>query len=198
MGFPCGSTGQESTCNAGDLGAIPGLGRSPGEGKGYPLQYSGLKNSKDYNRDHGVANSGTQLSHFHFSLFLKKIKLQQWTAKKLRLTQHKLTKYSAYWSYHLYICLRFLFPIYFHGAVTTILLSHTLQYCWISLPSTNFTSIVYRQNCKTAKQTTEIFITCSGNQMCHICLTKYMYFNIKIKLNHTKYDYPFRVVNFFC
>ena len=44
-GFPCGSVGKESACNAGDLGLIPGLGRSPGEGKGYPLQYSGLENS---------------------------------------------------------------------------------------------------------------------------------------------------------
>jgi len=48
LGFPCGSAGKESTCNAGDLGLIPGLGRSPGEGKGYPFQYSGLKNSTDY------------------------------------------------------------------------------------------------------------------------------------------------------
>ena len=40
-GFPCGSAGKESICNAGDLGLIPGLGRSPGEGEGYPLQYSG-------------------------------------------------------------------------------------------------------------------------------------------------------------
>ena len=46
-GFPCGSAGKESTCNAGDLDSIPALGRSPGEGKGYPLQYSGLENSKD-------------------------------------------------------------------------------------------------------------------------------------------------------
>ena len=44
-GFPCGSAGKESTCNVGDLGSIPGLGRSPGEGNGYPLQYSGLENS---------------------------------------------------------------------------------------------------------------------------------------------------------
>ena len=44
-GFPCGSAGEESTCNVGNLGSIPGLGRSPGEGNGYPLQYSGLKNS---------------------------------------------------------------------------------------------------------------------------------------------------------
>ena len=46
-GFPGGSAGEESTCNAGDLGSIPGLGRSPGEGKGYPFQYSGLENSMD-------------------------------------------------------------------------------------------------------------------------------------------------------
>ena len=46
-GFPCGSAGKESTCNAGDLGSIPDLGRPPGEGKGYPLQYSGLENSMD-------------------------------------------------------------------------------------------------------------------------------------------------------
>ena len=45
--FPCGSVGKESACNAGDLGLTPGLGRPPGEGKGYPLQYSGLENSMD-------------------------------------------------------------------------------------------------------------------------------------------------------
>ena len=43
--FPCGSAGREATCNAGDLGLIPGLGRSLEEGKGYPLQYSGMENS---------------------------------------------------------------------------------------------------------------------------------------------------------
>ena len=46
-GFPAGSVGKESACNAGDPGSIPGLGRSPGEGIGYPLQYSGLENSMD-------------------------------------------------------------------------------------------------------------------------------------------------------
>ena len=65
MGFPCGSAGKESTCNVGDLGSIPGLGRSPGEGKGYPLQYSGLENSMDYTV-HGVTKSQTRLSDFHF------------------------------------------------------------------------------------------------------------------------------------
>ena len=46
-GFTGDSGGKESACNVGDLGSIPGLGRSPGEGKDYPLQYSGLKNSMD-------------------------------------------------------------------------------------------------------------------------------------------------------
>ena len=52
--FPCDSADEESACNAGDLGSIPGLGRSPGEGKGYPLLYSGLENSMDC-IVHGVA-----------------------------------------------------------------------------------------------------------------------------------------------
>ena len=54
LGFPCGSAGKGSACNAGDLGSIPGLGRSPEEGKGHPLQYSGLENSMDC-IDHWVA-----------------------------------------------------------------------------------------------------------------------------------------------
>ena len=57
-GLPCGSAGKESACNAGDLGSIPGLGRSFGEGKGYPLQYSGLENSIDC-VVHGVTKSQT-------------------------------------------------------------------------------------------------------------------------------------------
>ena len=65
VGFPCGSAGKESICNAGDLSSIPGLGRSPGEGKGYPLQYSGLENSMDC-IVHGVTKSRTWLSNFHF------------------------------------------------------------------------------------------------------------------------------------
>ena len=54
--FPCGSAGKEFVCNPGDLGSIPGLGRSPGERKGYPLQYSSLENSMDCNC-HGVVKS---------------------------------------------------------------------------------------------------------------------------------------------
>ena len=62
MGFPCG---KDSACNVRDLGSISGLGRSPGEGKGYPLQYSGLENSMDYTV-HEVAKIQTWLSNFHF------------------------------------------------------------------------------------------------------------------------------------
>ena len=73
--FPNSSDSIESACNAGDPGSIPRLGRSPGEGNGYPLQYSCLENSMDrgFWRDtvHGVAKSWvaksrTQLSNFHF------------------------------------------------------------------------------------------------------------------------------------
>ena len=63
LGFPCNSAGKESACSAGDLGLIPGLGRSLREGKGYPLQYSGLENSMDC-IVHGVAKSQTWLSDF--------------------------------------------------------------------------------------------------------------------------------------
>jgi len=58
LGFPCGLAGKESAPNAGDLGSIPGLGRFPGKGKGYPLQYSGLENSMDC-IDYGVTKSWT-------------------------------------------------------------------------------------------------------------------------------------------
>ena len=69
LGFPCGSAGKEFACNVGDLGSIPGLGRSPGEGNGYPLQYSGLENSMDCIVC-GVANSQTRLSELHFTSLL--------------------------------------------------------------------------------------------------------------------------------
>ena len=65
LGFPGGSAGKGSDCGAGDLGWISGLGRSPGEGKGYPFQYSVLENSMDY-VVHEVTKSQTQLSDFTF------------------------------------------------------------------------------------------------------------------------------------
>ena len=70
-GFPCGSSGKESTCNVEDLGSISGLGRSPGEKNhyplqysDYPLQYSGIENSLDC-IVHGVTKSRIQLNDFH-------------------------------------------------------------------------------------------------------------------------------------
>ena len=68
FGFPGGSPGQESACNVGDLGSSPEVGKIPGEANGYPLQYSGLENSMDC-IDHGVTNSWTGLSYFHFLAF---------------------------------------------------------------------------------------------------------------------------------
>ena len=65
LGFPRGLAGRESACSAGDLSFIPELGRSPGEGKGYPLQCSALENSMDC-IVHEVAKSWTGLNDFHF------------------------------------------------------------------------------------------------------------------------------------
>ena len=67
-GFPGGSSAQESTCNTGDLGSIPGLEWSPREGNGNLLEYSGLETSMDC-IVHGVTKSRTQLSNFHSRLF---------------------------------------------------------------------------------------------------------------------------------
>ena len=65
MGFPDSSVGKESACSVGDLGLMSGLGRSPIEGKGYPLQYSGLENSMEC-LVHGIRKSWTRLRDFHF------------------------------------------------------------------------------------------------------------------------------------
>ena len=73
-GSPGNSDSKEPACNVGDLGSIPQSGRSPGEGKGYPLQFSGLEDSMDRTAwqviVHGVAKSQTRLSLFHFHLWL--------------------------------------------------------------------------------------------------------------------------------
>ena len=74
-GFPDGSEDKASACDAGDLGLIPGLGRSPGEGNGNPLQYSCLENPMDrgalWATVHGVAKSRTRPSDFTFTFTLK-------------------------------------------------------------------------------------------------------------------------------
>ena len=66
LGFLCDSAGKKSTCNAGELSSIPGLGSSLGGGKGYPLQYSGLENSMDC-IVHGITKNQTRVSDFHFT-----------------------------------------------------------------------------------------------------------------------------------
>ena len=75
LGFPGGSDSKASACNMGDLGSIPGLGRSPGEGSGNLLRYSGLENPMDggawWATVHRVAKSRTRLSDFTFTFTLK-------------------------------------------------------------------------------------------------------------------------------
>ena len=88
LSFPYGSAGKESARNVRDLGSIPGLGRSPGEGKGYPLQNSGLENSMGC-IVHGVAKRRTRLSDFHFHLEL----IQRHKVANLKGTMNQKTTY---------------------------------------------------------------------------------------------------------
>ena len=96
LGFPCGSAGKESTCYVGDLGQIPGLGRCPGERKGYPFQYFGLENSMDCIQSMGSQRVGhdwvtcTFRRSLHFVLLFQNLWFRsvvqlfatQWTATK--------------------------------------------------------------------------------------------------------------------
>ena len=88
LGFPAGSAGKESACNVRDLGSIPGLGRSPGEGKGYPLQYSGLENFIDC-KVHEVTKSWAQLSNFHVHVMSQ-------------ILSNALSLRTALWKWHPY------------------------------------------------------------------------------------------------
>ena len=94
IAFPWGADGKKSTCNEGDLGSIPGLGRSSGEGKGYPLQYSGLEHSMDC-IVHGVTKSRTRLSgfHFHFRVAESEEKLKS-LSMKVRVKSWLKTQHS--------------------------------------------------------------------------------------------------------
>ena len=80
MDFPGGSVGKESACNVGDLGPIPGFGRSPGKGNSYPLRYSGLEDSMDCTV-HGVTKSQTRPNDFHFTYMFM-----------IRINDHKVLK----------------------------------------------------------------------------------------------------------
>ena len=112
MDFPGGSAGKESTCNAEELGSIPGLGRSLGEGKGYLLQYSGLENYMDC-IVHGVAKIRTWLSDFHtftFTEILENLKEKYLYYMKL------VTRRSG--------LLQFLLSIYFEFGLSHLTSSH--------------------------------------------------------------------------
>ena len=63
LGFPGGSGGKESACNAGDLDSIPGLGKSPREKNSYPLQYSGLENSMDRGAWPAIVHAVARVRH---------------------------------------------------------------------------------------------------------------------------------------
>ena len=82
-----GSTGKESSCNAGDLGSIPGLRRSPGEGKGYPLQYSGLENSMDYIVHGFIESDTTERLSLHKGLLEQRGKTESEAVTILLLSQ---------------------------------------------------------------------------------------------------------------
>ena len=99
MGFPGSSAGKESTCNAEDPGLIPGLGKSPGEGIGYPLQYSGLENS------HGVMKSGTELSDFlfNFAVLIFSCKSTLYILDESLMT-HALQIFSLVYGLPFYFC----------------------------------------------------------------------------------------------
>ena len=96
MGFPGGSDGKESACNAGDLGPTPALGRSPGEGNSYPLHYSGLENAMDrgawWATVHGVAKGQTQLSDFHFHVNVNiNMKLDFWVCRAQKVNSMRVS-----------------------------------------------------------------------------------------------------------
>ena len=88
MGFPGGSNGKESACNAGDPGSVPGSGRSPGEGNGYPLQYSCPENSMTmgawWATVHGVRKEG-----FFIDISPKKVYSQEAHEKMFNVIKHQ-------------------------------------------------------------------------------------------------------------
>ena len=133
MGFPCGSAGKESACNVRDLGSVPELGRSPGEGNGYPLQYSGLENSMDCVA-HEVTKSWTQLS---LSLLYVKHLFPLVTFKffSLSLIFSNLTKMCLGEIFFVFV----LFGVYWASWICNCI-SFTLREFWLFLNS--FSSVL--------------------------------------------------------
>ena len=115
LGFPDSSNGKESACNGGDLGLIPGLGRSPGEGHGNALQYSHLENSMGRGAwrapIYGVTKSQTQPSdhyfHFYFLSYSQRLYCSQWSRSRYFLKFPCFLVWSnGYWQFDLwFLCL---------------------------------------------------------------------------------------------
>ena len=118
-----GSAGKESAYNVGDLGSTPGLGRSPGEGNVYPLQYSGLENSTDC-IVHGVTKSRTWLSDFHWVRF--KVELC-WEAAGIAVTCSFLLSF-----YLLYLLDTLLYTVFL--TQVSFLWGQGLAWCIYSVP----------------------------------------------------------------
>ena len=94
LGFPCGSAGEESACNVGDLGSVPWLGRSSGEGNSYSLQYSGLENSMEY-IVHGVTESDTtEHLSLHFNIYVISFLAYKLALKKKNHYSSKIETYD--------------------------------------------------------------------------------------------------------
>ena len=111
LGFPCGSGGKEFTCNERDLGSIPGLRRSPGEGKGYLLQYTGLENPMDYivQGSQRVGHARTTLMSFT-SMFPQYPFWQQFVSW---MDLHFIKCFFCiYWDYHVVSIFPFLDIVY--------------------------------------------------------------------------------------
>ena len=129
MGFPGSSAGKESTCNAGDPGLIPGSGKSPGEGIGYPLQYSGLENS------HGVMKSGTELSDFlfNFAVLIFSCKSTLYILDESLMT-HALQIFSLVYGLPFYFCnnmfwkVRVFVSVKFDFLIFCLTLVHLMSY----------------------------------------------------------------------
>ena len=137
MGLPCSSVGKESACNVGDLGLIPGLGRSPGEGKGYPLQYSGLENSMDC-IVHRVAKSWTRLSELSLLFMYLFINLSFVDSYFFPLGFHYCLSLSLSIYIYIYICIYIYMYVYIY-----IFLVLKLSPIWLmEVPSSRLYSLL--------------------------------------------------------
>ena len=121
LGFPCDLAGKESAHNAGDLGLIPRLGRSPGEGKGYPIQYSGLENSMDCPWGHKEPDTTER-----FSLHFQNINMDShWKCKSL-LPLFPVRD-QAYFSWGMHVCIFRNYTLFTHSCRSSKLL-HCFQH----------------------------------------------------------------------